>query len=84
MVNDKCAVFFITLLSDLSLQTYYFRPNPLTFVALKKAKESMMKSILVIEDNITFGMMLRTWLNKKGFKMSLVSNTARAQKRIKG
>ena len=25
----------------------------------------MMKSILIIEDDITFGMMLKTWLGKK-------------------
>lgn len=68
MVNSKYAIFFITLLFNLSLQIYYFRPNPLTFVALKEAKESMMKSILIIEDDITFGMMLKTWLSKKGLK----------------
>lgn len=84
MVNSKYAIFFITLLFNLSLQIYYFRPNPLTFVALKEAKESMMKSILIIEDDITFGMMLKTWLSKKGFEVSSVSNIARAQKHIEG
>ena len=42
----------------------------------------MMKSILIIEDDITFGMMLKTWLGKKGFEVSSVSNIARAQKHI--
>ena len=44
----------------------------------------MMKSILIIEDDITFGMMLKTWLGKKGFEVSSVSNIARAQKHIEG
>ena len=44
----------------------------------------MMKSILIIEDDITFGMMLKTWLSKKGFEVSSVSNIARAQKHIEG
>ncbi len=39
-----------------------------------------MKSILIIEDDITFGMMLKTWLTKKGFEVSSVSSIARAQK----
>ncbi len=43
----------------------------------------MMKSILIVEDDITFGMMLKTWLGKKGFEVSSsVSNIARAQKHI--
>lgn len=41
-----------------------------------------MKSILIVEDDITFGMMLRTWLTKKGFEVSSVSNIARAQKHL--
>ena len=42
----------------------------------------MMKSILIVEDDITFGMMLKTWLGKKGFDVSSVSNIARARKHI--
>lgn len=42
----------------------------------------MMKSILIVEDDITFGMMLKTWLGKKGFEVSSVSNIARARKHI--
>ena len=41
-----------------------------------------MRSILIVEDDITFGMMLKTWLGKKGFNVSSVSNIARAQKHI--
>lgn len=41
-----------------------------------------MKSILIIEDDITFGMMLKTWLEKKGFMVSSVSTIARARKHI--
>ncbi|WP_278961084.1 sigma-54-dependent transcriptional regulator [Bacteroides pyogenes] len=41
-----------------------------------------MKSILIVEDDITFGMMLKTWLSKKGFQVSSVSTIARAQKYI--
>lgn len=41
-----------------------------------------MTSILIVEDDITFGMMLKTWLGKKGFDVSSVSNIARARKHI--
>ena len=41
-----------------------------------------MKAILIVEDDITFGMMLKTWLGKKGFDVSTVSNIARARKHI--
>ena len=41
-----------------------------------------MKAILIVEDDITFGMMLKTWLGKKGFEVSSVSNIARARKHI--
>ncbi len=41
-----------------------------------------MKSILIVEDDITFGMMLKTWLGKKGFEVASVSNIARAKKHI--
>ena len=42
----------------------------------------MMRSILIVEDDITFGMMLKTWLDKKGFEVSSVSTIARARKHI--
>lgn len=41
-----------------------------------------MNSILIVEDDITFGMMLKTWLGKKGFDVSTASNIARARKHI--
>lgn len=41
-----------------------------------------MRSILIVEDDITFGMMLKTWLGKKGFDVSSASNIARAQKHL--
>lgn len=41
-----------------------------------------MKSILIVEDDLTFGMMLKTWLGKKGFDVSSESNIARAQKHL--
>lgn len=41
-----------------------------------------MKSILIVEDDITYGMMLKTWLGKQGFHVSSTSSIARAQKHI--
>lgn len=41
-----------------------------------------MKSILIVEDDLTFGMMLKTWLSKKGFDVSSESNITRAQKHL--
>ena len=38
------------------------------------AKDNIMKSILIVEDDITFGMMLKTWLGKKGFEVDSTSN----------
>ena len=41
-----------------------------------------MKSILIVEDDITYAMMLKTWLGKQGFQMASASSIARAQKYI--
>lgn len=41
-----------------------------------------MKSILIVEDDITYGMMLKTWLGKKGFQVSSAGSVARARKHI--
>ncbi|MDO4163992.1 MAG: sigma-54 dependent transcriptional regulator [Bacteroides sp.] len=41
-----------------------------------------MKSILIVEDDITYGMMLKTWLGKKGFLVGSASSVSRAQKHI--
>ena len=39
-------------------------------------------SILIVEDDITYGMMLKTWLTKQGYSVHSASNVARAQKFI--
>lgn len=39
-------------------------------------------SILIVEDDITFGVMLKTWLEKKGFEVASASNIARARKQL--
>ncbi len=41
-----------------------------------------MKTILIVEDDVTFGTMLKSWLCKKGFNASTTSTVARAQKII--
>ena len=41
-----------------------------------------MQSILIVEDDITYGMMLKMWLGKKGFTVASASNVARARKHI--
>ena len=41
-----------------------------------------MRSILIVEDDITYGMMLKTWLGKKDFQVASASSIARAQKHI--
>ena len=48
----------------------------------KETKDKAMKSILIVEDDITYGMMLKTWLGKKGFQVTSVSSIARAQKHL--
>ena len=42
----------------------------------------MSKSILIVEDDITFSVMLKTWLGKKGFAVDTASNIARARKQL--
>lgn len=41
-----------------------------------------MPSILIIEDDITFSLMLKTWLGKKGFEVNAVSSVSEAKKRV--
>ena len=48
----------------------------------KETKDKAMKSILIVEDDITYGMMLKTWLGKKGFQVTSVSSIAHAQKHL--
>lgn len=45
-----------------------------------KIKIQAMKSILIVEDDITYSMILKTWLTKKGFQVQSASSIARAQK----
>lgn len=42
----------------------------------------MSYSILIVEDDLTFATMLRTWLGKKGFSVETASNNARARKQL--
>lgn len=42
----------------------------------------MAHSILIVEDDLTFSTMLKTWLSKKGYDVETVSNCARARKSI--
>ena len=48
----------------------------------RKTHHQAMKSILIVEDDITYSLMLKTWLGKKGFKASTASNVARARKHL--
>lgn len=42
----------------------------------------VMQSILIVEDDITFSLMLSTWLKKKGFDVSSVTTITEAKKTI--
>lgn len=42
----------------------------------------MVPSILIVEDDLTFSTMLKTWLGKKGFEVETASTQARARKQI--
>lgn len=42
----------------------------------------MAPSILIVEDDLTFSTMLKTWLGKKGYLVETVGNCARARKAI--
>ena len=43
-----------------------------------------MRSILIVEDDITFSLMLTTWLGKKGFRVQSVSSVREAKQRMEG
>lgn len=43
-----------------------------------------MKEILIVEDDITFALMLKTFLSKKGFGITCVSSVADAEKKLAG
>lgn len=42
----------------------------------------MPHSILIVEDDLTFATMLKTWLGKKGFSVDTASSNARARKQM--
>ena len=42
----------------------------------------MSHSILIVEDDLTFATMLKTWLGKKGFSVDTASSNARARKQL--
>lgn len=42
----------------------------------------MPTSILIVEDDLTFSLMLKTWLGKKGFQVNAVSNISRARREL--
>lgn len=42
----------------------------------------MIPSILIVEDDLTFSTMLKTWLGKKGFEVETASTQAKARKQI--
>ena len=41
-----------------------------------------MLSILIVEDDITFSLMLTTWLGKKGFEVKALSSVSDAKRQI--
>lgn len=41
-----------------------------------------MPSILIVEDDITFSLMLKTWLGKKGFEVKTLSSVSEAKRQI--
>lgn len=42
----------------------------------------MVPSILIVEDDLTFSTMLKTWLGKKGFEVETASTQAKARKQL--
>ena len=42
----------------------------------------MSYSILIVEDDLTFSTMLKTWLGKKGFNIGTASSCAKARKTL--
>ncbi len=48
----------------------------------KRDKTPQMATLLIVEDDITYSMMLKTWLGKKGFQVTTVSSILRARKHI--
>lgn len=44
----------------------------------------MMERILIVDDDITFALMLRTWLSKRGFEVATASTVAAARTALSG
>lgn len=44
----------------------------------------MMERILIVDDDITFALMLRTWLSKRGFEVTTASTVAAARTTLSG
>lgn len=44
----------------------------------------MMERILIVDDDITFALMLRTWLSKRGFEVATASTVAAARPTLSG
>ena len=42
----------------------------------------MQISVLIVEDDITFSLMLKTWLGKKGFQVETAASVADAKKKF--
>lgn len=52
------------------------------FLYICDLKQFDMREILIIEDDVTFSLMLKTWLGKKGFVVESVSLIQEAKRRI--
>lgn len=53
-----------------------------TYFCTNKKHITMSHSILIVEDDLTFSTMLKTWLGKKGFSVDTASSNARARKQL--
>jgi two-component system, NtrC family, response regulator HydG len=52
------------------------------YFCTNKKHIKMPHSILIVEDDLTFATMLKTWLSKKGFSVDTASSNARARKQL--
>ena len=56
---------------------------PKRLVLQNQTKRSEMEyAILIVEDDLTFATILKTWLGKKGFQVDTASNNVRARKQL--
>jgi len=54
----------------------------MTYLCNYSLRKLLMKNILIIEDVVTFGLMLKTWFTKKGFEVRTSLSVADAKKEI--